>query len=177
LGADVPFFLIGGCALMSGHGEILERQITLPPLDIVLVKPTVGLSTGRVYQKFDQLFDQVSDQVFDQVFDQAGAALPPQPAPADAPIDIATFQQTTAQELAAQLQNNLTAAATAIYPIVGRTIHALARRPGVLRALLAGSGSAVFGLCENREFANAAASYFTDQGYWTAVARTTAPNV
>ena len=54
LGADVPFFLTGGTALAKGLGE----QITpLPPLSpnwpLVVVKPSVGVSTAAAYAALD----------------------------------------------------------------------------------------------------------------------------
>lgn len=50
LGADVPFFIYGGCMLAEGIGEILSP---LPPLSnayIVLAKPPVHVSTAYVYK-------------------------------------------------------------------------------------------------------------------------------
>lgn len=54
LGADVPFCLRGGHALVGGIGEILEQ---LPPLDasFVLLVPAVTVSTASVYSAFDVL--------------------------------------------------------------------------------------------------------------------------
>ena len=56
LGADVPFFLTGGTALVGGIGE----QVTpLPPLHppwfLVVVKPPVGVSTAAAYAALDAL--------------------------------------------------------------------------------------------------------------------------
>jgi 4-diphosphocytidyl-2-C-methyl-D-erythritol kinase len=54
LGADVPFCVIGGRALVRGIGEQVEM---LPPLaaDFVVVSPAFGVSTPAVYQAFDEL--------------------------------------------------------------------------------------------------------------------------
>ena len=54
LGADVPFCVAGGRALVTGVGEILE------PLDVVrepvsIVVPPFSLSTAEVYRRFDAL--------------------------------------------------------------------------------------------------------------------------
>lgn len=50
VGADVPFFLVGGAACMGGIGE--ELIAPLPPLDLwlVLVHPGEPLSTAEVYR-------------------------------------------------------------------------------------------------------------------------------
>lgn len=54
LGADVPFFLSGGTALVEGLGE---RVTPLPPLSppwwMVLVKPPVGISTAAAYASLE----------------------------------------------------------------------------------------------------------------------------
>jgi 4-diphosphocytidyl-2C-methyl-D-erythritol kinase len=50
LGADVAFFLNGGCALATGKGERLQPLPTLPPFWWVLAKPYgVGVPTGWAY--------------------------------------------------------------------------------------------------------------------------------
>ena len=56
LGADVPFFLTGGTALVRGIGE---RVTPLPPVSppwmLVVVKPPVGVSTVAAYAALDAL--------------------------------------------------------------------------------------------------------------------------
>ncbi|MDR2244823.1 MAG: 4-(cytidine 5'-diphospho)-2-C-methyl-D-erythritol kinase [Burkholderiales bacterium] len=48
LGADVPFFLGGTAAFVSGIGEGL-RPVSLPPMWIALAMPPVAVSTARVF--------------------------------------------------------------------------------------------------------------------------------
>lgn len=48
LGADVPFFLGGQNAWVSGIGEKMT-PIDLPSAQFLVVKPTVGLSTERIF--------------------------------------------------------------------------------------------------------------------------------
>ena len=48
LGADVPFFLSGGHAWAEGIGEKLAR-IELPAARFVVVKPTEGVETARLF--------------------------------------------------------------------------------------------------------------------------------
>ncbi|MEC7923719.1 MAG: 4-(cytidine 5'-diphospho)-2-C-methyl-D-erythritol kinase [Actinomycetota bacterium] len=54
LGADVPFNLCGGRAIVRGIGEIIEQR----PFEeriFTLLMPTFGCSTAAVYEKWDQL--------------------------------------------------------------------------------------------------------------------------
>lgn len=57
LGADVPFFLMGGLARAQGIGEILTPLTCPAPLFFVLVKPSEGMDTKTVYShvRLDQL--------------------------------------------------------------------------------------------------------------------------
>jgi len=48
LGADVPFFLGGHNAWVSGIGETIS-PITLPPARFVVLKPAEGLATQRIF--------------------------------------------------------------------------------------------------------------------------------
>ncbi|MGH7868987.1 MAG: 4-(cytidine 5'-diphospho)-2-C-methyl-D-erythritol kinase [Candidatus Dormibacteraceae bacterium] len=54
IGADVPFFLQGGGQLTSGKGDVL-RPATLAQGWFALAWPGFAISTGAVYQAWDQL--------------------------------------------------------------------------------------------------------------------------
>ena len=49
LGADVPFFLVGGSALGLGRGDEVYPLIDLPSHDVVIVRPPFGVSTKDAY--------------------------------------------------------------------------------------------------------------------------------
>ena len=49
IGADVPFCMIEGTALAEGVGEILTNLDPLPKLYVVLVKPSIRISTPWAY--------------------------------------------------------------------------------------------------------------------------------
>lgn len=50
LGSDVSFFFYGPAAWCTGRGEIVEPLKVGRPLDLVLVRPTEGLSTASVFK-------------------------------------------------------------------------------------------------------------------------------
>ena len=54
LGADVPFCLSGGHAIVRGVGEIVEA---LAPVEmtVLLLTPSFGVSTAAVYKAFDEV--------------------------------------------------------------------------------------------------------------------------
>ena len=57
LGADVPYCLMGGCALSEGIGEVLTALKTPPACTVLLAKPDIDVSTKYVYEhlKLDTL--------------------------------------------------------------------------------------------------------------------------
>lgn len=55
VGSDVPFFLEGGCARVSGRGdELVPVKNALDPY-IVLAKPGSGVSTAEAYRLYDAM--------------------------------------------------------------------------------------------------------------------------
>jgi 4-diphosphocytidyl-2-C-methyl-D-erythritol kinase len=147
LGADVPFLIHGGCAVMSGAGELLERHLPVPALDFVLAKPAAGISTQAAYQAFDA---------------------DPQAEPPLAPlVEALMASQLHRGAIAQACANNLYPAAVTLLPELADLRATLQKQPGVLNALLTGSGSVVFGICENKQAAADAAACLRQQGYWT----------
>ncbi|MBO6016223.1 MAG: 4-(cytidine 5'-diphospho)-2-C-methyl-D-erythritol kinase, partial [Lachnospiraceae bacterium] len=50
IGADVPFCIMGGCALSEGIGEVLTPLPTPPSCELVIAKPDIDVSTKYVYE-------------------------------------------------------------------------------------------------------------------------------
>jgi 4-diphosphocytidyl-2-C-methyl-D-erythritol kinase len=53
VGADVPFFLMGGRARAEGYGERLARLPDLPKRWLVLARPSAGCPTGEMFRQLD----------------------------------------------------------------------------------------------------------------------------
>jgi len=56
LGSDVPFFLVGGEADVSGRGERVTPRADGPAADLLLLVPPFSLSTGEVYAAHRRLY-------------------------------------------------------------------------------------------------------------------------
>lgn len=55
VGSDVPFFLVGGPALVEGRGERVTglRSPVGPPVGVLLVTPAIEVATAQVFAHFD----------------------------------------------------------------------------------------------------------------------------
>ena len=56
LGADVPFCIRGGAALVSGVGEVLQPCPTLPSCFVVVACDGEGVSTPAAYRALDEMY-------------------------------------------------------------------------------------------------------------------------
>jgi len=56
VGSDVPFALLGGTAIGVDTGIELTSLTPIPTLHVVLLVSPYGLSTGKVFKRFDELF-------------------------------------------------------------------------------------------------------------------------
>jgi 4-diphosphocytidyl-2-C-methyl-D-erythritol kinase len=168
LGADVTFFLHGGCALMGGSGEKLLRSLPQPALDLVLVKPEAGVSTPAAFAAFDA---QGLSRSSPSTICRANCCAPgpdPQAVPsAEGLVQLLESPNVSPEKLAGEMTNNLCPAACTLMPELEALIAEVASQRGVYRALLTGSGSTVFGVCESPQVAARVAKRFWDQGYWS----------
>lgn len=64
VGADVPFFLVGGRARGTGYGDVIEPLHDPDPYWVVVAKPACGVSTPSAYSLLDskaRRFEDFSD--------------------------------------------------------------------------------------------------------------------
>ena len=54
LGADVPFCINGGTVKATGIGTELTSLSSLPELELVMVKPDIGVSTKKIYTNYKE---------------------------------------------------------------------------------------------------------------------------
>ena len=129
VGSDVPFFLKGGTALVSGRGEIVK---SLPSFDScwVIGVPDFLMSTEEVYAAFDR-FGSSQGPSLQEFLDALATG-----------------------EVGALLHNDLEVAAFDLQPEL-RDLKEEMRGAGALGAVMTGSGSAIVGLCRDEEHAKA----------------------
>jgi 4-diphosphocytidyl-2-C-methyl-D-erythritol kinase len=70
VGADVPFFLLRHSAIARGIGGHLEVYEDLPPLSVVLVRPTFEVSTAWVYKNLNLRLTNCEKSFKNRYFEQ-----------------------------------------------------------------------------------------------------------
>lgn len=128
LGADVPFALMGGTAIGTGHGDELSPALARGRFDWVLVTSDEGMSTPVVYGELDA-------HRLRHVVDIG-------PAPRRPAVDtdvLHALRQGDAGMLAASLRNDLQAPALHLRPDLAAVLET-GERAGALAGVVSGSG-------------------------------------
>lgn len=158
LGSDVPFALLGGTALGTGRGEILQPLPGSARLHWVFALAGFGLSTAAVYRELDRLRS-------------AGST----PGPA---LDVTALRAALASGdpagVAAALHNDLQPAALELAPALGTVLDA-GRAAGALNGLVSGSGATCAFLCADAGHATRVAERLDAAGVCRAVRTATGP--
>ncbi len=147
IGADVPYFLVGGTALGLGRGDDIYPLMDLPRTYVVIVRPQFGVSTVEAYGWYDT------------------EPRRPMREPARKPLPEHW------PEWATSLRNDLEPAVTRHHPTIGRIKHALLDA-GAVFAAMSGSGSAVFGLFDRVDAAARTAADLSRPGWQVVCTRT-----
>lgn len=149
LGADVPFFLLGGAALLKGRGDVFDKHLPAADVPVAIAKPADSAPTADVYRAFDRYPVTAGDP--EKV--------------------IAALKAHDPARLGASVENNMTAAACEVVPAVC-DIHAMMSAvDGVTGCAVAGSGSAVFALCSDEEVAAGVVDAAASKGWWSVSTR------
>jgi 4-diphosphocytidyl-2-C-methyl-D-erythritol kinase len=147
LGADVPYFLVGGTALGLGRGDDIYPLTDMPPVHVVILRPGFGVSTAEAYRWYDE-------ETRRRLKEPA-----PRPVPPGWPAWSAT------------LRNDLEAPVIRHHPAIGRIRQSLVDA-GAAFAAMSGSGSAVFGLFERKDAARRTANDLARPGWLSLHTRT-----
>lgn len=144
LGADVSFFLKGGCARLSGKGDVFEAQLEPRSGFVLLVRPDAGVSTGKAYAAFDEDPVLPSSEYLSSI-----AAL-------DAAADVSLY-------------NNLEKAACSVTPVVAQVLEWGRAAAGEENVVLCGSGSTVCCIFGSYQAACEASVEARKHEWWTRV--------
>lgn len=145
LGADVPFFLYGGCAYLDGKGDHFVHSLEPRKDFVTLIRPNgEGISTKEAYRCFDE----------DPEYPSA-----------------AFLQDIVKLECAADVSpwNNLAPVALKLEPELAAVFALIDSSDEAISALLCGSGSAVAAFCENYESACALSVAAHKAGFYSRV--------
>lgn len=149
LGADVPYFLVGGTAMGLGRGDDIYPLTDMPPVHVVVLRPGFGVATADAYRWFDE-------EVRRPLKEPIARRIPPGwPA------------------WSATLRNDLEIAVVKHHPAISRIRQSLIDA-GAAFAAMSGSGSAVFGLFERGEAARRTAKDLARPGWLSLHTRTLA---
>jgi 4-diphosphocytidyl-2-C-methyl-D-erythritol kinase len=134
LGADVPFFLGGGCALATGIGATISPLADSELQHLVVVTPKVGVATARAYAAISSptLTTMNADPILSSSHEDANS------------------RHSVPWSPHGDLINDFESVIFDIEPEIRRTKETVLRA-GALGALLAGSGSSVFGIFADYE--------------------------
>lgn len=153
LGADVPFFFMGGTCLGIGRGDEVYPLTDINPGHLLLVNPGTSVPTREVY-----------------------ANLPPELTKhgviTKMPLSLDTaYASITTQYRQIRLQNDLEISAFRLYPKLVEVGDALSGLKAA-KVLMSGSGSTFFAIFETETLRSAAQSELSQKGWWCESVRT-----
>ena len=148
LGADVPFCIVGGCAIAEGIGEILTPHKGLSDQPLVVACMGEGVSTPWAYGELDRKYGNFVE-ARNAEDGKMLASLLESGADTDA--------------LCAAFYNLFEFVVPAVQPCV-EPLKAIMRALGARGAMMSGSGPSVFGVFETSEAAEAACAELQKMG-------------
>ena len=137
IGADVPFFIEGGCAYATGKGNVLDHFSLNIPYYIVTVTPIIYISTKWAYKNISVYRDGKATDLKTKI----------------------TKQISSPGKLKSIVQNDFEELIFKTYPEVENVKKKLLDS-GAVFALMSGSGSSVFGFFKDEQDAATAISSF-----------------
>lgn len=150
IGSDVPFFLGPPLALVEGRGERVSPLGKGRAFTLLLVKPSVAVSTAWAYQSF-------SPELTKDI--------------ADIKLFCRALAEGDYEILRPFVTNDLEKVVSRRYPVIDEIKGSLLRH-GAAISSMSGSGSTVFGVFEGSDTAERAAAYFGE--HWCRAVRTLA---
>ncbi len=143
LGADVPYCITGGTALAEGIGDILTPLPSPPSAKVLIVKPSVSVSTGEVYKNL-----RLDESTVHPDIDSC----------------ISAIKEGSLKKLCDNLGNVLEDVTVSLHPVISE-IKTKMKELGADGTLMSGSGPTVFGLFEDDTAAQTAFEYYSGSDF------------
>ena len=140
LGADVPFFIKGGCQLCRGIGEIMTPVKEMKDVYLVIAKPKILVSTPWVYKNL-KLDENISHPETKKL--------------------LMMLENEEYDEFEKYSGNLLESVTIGEYPEIEK-YKGVFKQKGAFFAMMTGSGSAVYGIFKNEKDARKAFESFKD---------------
>lgn len=155
IGSDVPFCVGNRTCLVEGRGEKLTPIAPMPPCYYVLVHPGFAMATEEMYRRADHTRFPARPHN-----DRMCRAL----------------DRGDLREIGCELLNVFTYVLAPAHPELGKIMTAL-ENCGALGASMTGSGSMLFGVFENFDFAATASMSLMQVGYQTFLSTNVTENI
>jgi len=143
IGSDIPFCISGGTALATGRGETISPLPGMDGLHVVLGKfRNLAVSTPWAYKTFREHYSHtyITDEVEREERRQNVHAGPM----------VSAISHRDGRKIGELLYNDLEKVVLPEFPQVAKLREAMSR-PGILGAMMSGSGPTVFALTETAE--------------------------
>lgn len=148
LGADIPFCIVGGGALVTGIGECLEEVPTMPDVPLVVACMGEGVSTPWAYGKLDELHNSFAD-VKDSENQHTRI--------------LNALSEDRIADACKAFYNRFEEVVPAVQPYVDQ-LKATMETCSAIRAMMSGSGPSVFGVFATEDAASEAVLRLREMG-------------
>lgn len=130
IGSDVPYFVEGGTKIGERRGEILSDLPSLTGMNMVICVPDAGVDTKWAYENID--YSKIGKGRIDKL--------------------ISAVKEKNLIKICENLHNDFEYWALKEYPIISEIKEKMVGF-GAVGALMTGTGSGVFGVCDNEKTA------------------------
>ncbi|BEP27746.1 4-(cytidine 5'-diphospho)-2-C-methyl-D-erythritol kinase [Helicovermis profundi] len=154
IGADVPFCILGGCAVAKGIGEELVSLESVDNIWLVLTKPNLSVSTQKIYNKLDLNLIESHPNI-DKMLN--------------------ALSERNIYKISNSMSNVLENVTIELYPVISK-IKSKMIEYGAIGSMMTGSGPTVFGIFKSKEKAEKAYTHLIRKYRQTYLTRTFSDN-
>lgn len=150
IGSDVPFCILNTPCKISSKGEVLTPIKVKKKYRIIIARPKKGNNTKEVYSKYDELVSSNS---------------------CDIDLLIKGLENNNLELIKSNLVNDLEESAILMNPDIQKAKDIM-KEKGIDISMMTGSGSCVFGICDDNKKIEEANNSLSKQGFKTFITKT-----